>query len=253
MKVLRKIGLSLLTITVIGTLTACEDDDDKPLPSVFNIEECSVLYTTDGYWAKCYDTDPVATLGLGGFNFSHSAEISWGTPVWNGFCPSQSNFSDFDKVPSSDWWQHQWSAITYSQNMLAFWDNQEKLDEIPVSPSCKISRFEDVPFRPESIEVTNSAYAYNVMKKGNDFSSAFDSSSWLKLYVIGVKAGVETGRVTIDLAKGTDILAKWSKFALSSLGEVDYIYFQMESSDTDPQWGMNTPSYFCINNIAYYN
>jgi hypothetical protein len=55
--------------------------------------------------------------------------------------------------------------------------------------------------------------------------------------------------VSFDLAKGTDIVTEWTYVDLSMLGEIDELSFAMTGSRTGA-YGLNTPSYFCIDNLG---
>jgi hypothetical protein len=109
----------------------------------------------------------------------------------------------------------------------------------------------------ESIYVNNSTYTALSMIKGDAFAKVFkyEDSDWLKLICTGLDAtGNETGQVTFYLAdfrtpQSGGVVTSWSRVDLFSLGKVHSIAFTMESSDTGA-WGMNTPSYFCLDNIA---
>lgn len=46
------------------------------------------------------------------------------------------------------------------------------------------------------------------------------------------------------------IVKDWTFVDLSSLGHVDSLSFSLSSSDTSPSGAMNTPAYFCIDNIG---
>jgi len=48
------------------------------------------------------------------------------------------------------------------------------------------------------------------------------------------------------------ILNEWSWFDLSSLGNVNSIRFKFSSSDVS-EWGMNTPAYFCMDDLGVNN
>ena len=102
--------------------------------------------------------------------------------------------------------------------------------------------------------VTNSTYAYLSMKQGDYIAKKFVSGDWFKLTVKGLdKLGNETGTTAeIYLADYRDgktvMLNQWTWFDLSSLGEVAGVKFDLSSSDNG-NWGMNTPSYFCMDGI----
>ena len=44
-------------------------------------------------------------------------------------------------------------------------------------------------------------------------------------------------------------MTDWTYVDLSSLGKVDQLAFRMTGSRTG-DWGLNTPAYFCIDNIG---
>jgi len=111
--------------------------------------------------------------------------------------------------------------------------------------------------------VTNATYAYLSMKLGNDApakkfgGTTGNDADWFKLQIWGIKAdGSKTDTIDFYLAdyrfldNSKDYLVKdWRWVDLSSLGSVKSIQFGMESSDNG-QWGMNTPSYFCLDNLT---
>ena len=50
------------------------------------------------------------------------------------------------------------------------------------------------------------------------------------------------------IAEGMNILKEWKKVDLTSLGKVKKIVFTMSSTDSG-QWGINTPTYFCLDQL----
>lgn len=119
-------------------------------------------------------------------------------------------------------------------------------------------------FQSEGVEhvidhayVTNNTYAVLSMENGDAFAKAFsyEDKDWFKLTITGVNAaGEKTGEVEVYLADfrmpdAGGILTEWKKVDLTPLGKVNRINFSMSSSDGEGMW-MNTPSYFCLDNIA---
>lgn len=104
---------------------------------------------------------------------------------------------------------------------------------------------------------TNNTYAVLSMMNGDGFAKAhtYEKKSWFKLAVIGIdKDGKETGSVEVSLSDFTQptspgILKKWVKADLKSLGKVNKVIFKMSSSDGEGSW-MNTPAYFCIDDLT---
>lgn len=103
--------------------------------------------------------------------------------------------------------------------------------------------------------VTNSAYAYASMTHGDSYAKRFGTNDWFKLTITGYDAaGEQTGTVDFYLADLRDvanayILDTWRWVDLTSLGKVKRLGFTMSSSDTG-MWGMNTPAYFCMDNLG---
>lgn len=104
-------------------------------------------------------------------------------------------------------------------------------------------------FTPQSIALTNAAYAFTSMLKGDSYAKKFTEEDWFQLYIIGVKGGNPTDTIIVDLASDGNIIFTWKQIDLSKLGEVDAIQFSMASSDAG-QWGMNTPAYVCFDNFT---
>ncbi len=113
----------------------------------------------------------------------------------------------------------------------------------------------------ESAYFTNMAYPALSMKAGDQFAKKFGGATgndkdWFLLTVEGIdKSDNSTGKVQIYLAdyrfddNSQDFIQKeWKLVDLSALGEPIKLKFSLSSSDVG-SYGMNTPSYFCIDNI----
>ena len=116
-----------------------------------------------------------------------------------------------------------------------------------------------------SIDVANSTYASNSMKNGDNFAKKFGGSTGndADSFVLNIKFFVDTQfvnskRVVLADFRFTDnakdyILDSWQTVNLPTYfpeGFVDSISFELESSDNG-QFGMNTPGFFCVDNIVY--
>ena len=111
--------------------------------------------------------------------------------------------------------------------------------------------------------VTNSTYAYNSMRDGDQFASKFGYShgdttgnfpDWFKLTVVGYHGGAMTSNSVdfylADYRTANKILIKdWQWVNLTSLGNVDSLQLSLSSSDTAFGF-MNTPAFFCIDNFT---
>ncbi len=109
--------------------------------------------------------------------------------------------------------------------------------------------------------VTNNAYAYYSMRDGDAFAKKFGGPSGndpdfflltVKKYRSGVLGPDSVNFYLADYRfedNSRDYIVKeWTFVDLSSLGEADSLLFTLTSSDVGV-FGMNTPAYFCIDQI----
>jgi len=107
--------------------------------------------------------------------------------------------------------------------------------------------------------VTNSTYAALSMINGDFVAKKFsyDDEDWFKLVIDAYdKNGNSTGTsVEFYLADfrtptSPGVITEWTKVDLTPLGnKVHTVKFDLQSSDVG-DWGMNTPAYFCFDNLA---
>ncbi len=113
--------------------------------------------------------------------------------------------------------------------------------------------------------VTNNTYAAISMRDGDMFGKKFGGLSgndpdWFKLkvrkYLGGVLAPDSVTFYLADFRSSTNsldyIVRSWQYVNLTSLGNVDSLLFTLSSSDNGT-FGMNTPSYFCLDNFTTLN
>jgi uncharacterized protein DUF4465/type IX secretion system substrate protein len=110
--------------------------------------------------------------------------------------------------------------------------------------------------------LTNSTYAYLSMRDGDAFAKRFggetgDDPDFFRLTIKKYYEGV-LGIDSIDFYladyrfddNAEDYLVDaWRWIDLSSLGDCDSLWFSLGSSDNG-QFGMNTPAFFCIDNVT---
>lgn len=182
----------------------------------------------------------------GGFNFPNEYNFDWAS--WSGF--SVSNMKD----SLTAGWDNQYSAITaegvnHSENYAV------------VYVSDKLNMPLQDPAQLKGLFITNATYPYLAMKNGDSFSKKFGGvdgtdPDFFKLIISGIDLyGNETDSVEFYLADFTSsdstkdyIVNTWKWVDLSPLGVVASLTFTLESSDNG-DWGMNTPAYFCIDNL----
>lgn len=117
--------------------------------------------------------------------------------------------------------------------------------------------FKDKEYVIDHAYFTNNTFAVLSMMYGDQFGYVhnYQNRDWFKLIIIGEdKNGRETGRVECYLSdfrrpESGGIVKDWVKTDLTPLGKVRKVSFKMESSDGEGYW-MNTPAYFCMDDIA---
>jgi hypothetical protein len=97
---------------------------------------------------------------------------------------------------------------------------------------------------------TNTNYAYYSMLNGDAFAKKFEQGDWFKLTITGRDAqGAITRTIDVYLAEDANIVNTWKWKDLGSLGRIKSLEFSLSSTDNGP-WGMNTPAYFCMDNLV---
>ncbi len=98
--------------------------------------------------------------------------------------------------------------------------------------------------------VTNSVYSYSSITRGDDYSGPkFAEGDWFMLTITGFLQNDTTGTVEFYLAKDTMVVNEWTYVDLRPLGRIDGMTFSLTGSRTG-QWGLNTPAYFCYDNLG---
>jgi len=181
----------------------------------------------------------------GNFRFLNSYNADWAS--WSGFAVS----SKTDTKTAG--YGNQYSAITGKG--VAGTPTYAVGYPTPVSTIL----FKDTVI--SGVYVTNSTYAFLSMKNGDAFSKKFGGESgndpdFLILTIEGFNSeNKATGKVEFFLAdfgysisSNDYILDSWKWVNLSKLGRISKLEFSLRSSDTGA-WGMNTPGYFCLDNL----
>ncbi|MGC4014253.1 MAG: DUF4465 domain-containing protein [Luteolibacter sp.] len=113
-----------------------------------------------------------------------------------------------------------------------------------------------------SIDVTNTALSALAMQNSLYGSKIFGGTEgtdpdYLLLTIEGYAGGVSQGTVNFYLANflaadNADdyIVSQWTSVNLSGLGAVDSLQFTMSSSDVG-DFGINTPTYFAVDNLQF--
>lgn len=237
-----RIMLLALAVCLYGTVSAevIVLDLSKPIEAI--------EYNEKGVWTDVYKDGSI--IRSQEFTFSH---VSSSPTYYNGFFASQSS-TIFESARSND----QWGCMARggyagegSPYLVAYWDSEL----LSVENSCQVTM--SSPYYAAGFYVCNSPYTYYAIQKGNILAKKFEQGDWLKLIAHGVDAsGTETGTVEYFLAdyraekpESWTLNKSWEWVDLSSLGKVSSIYFTLDSSDKS-EYGMKTPSYFCLDRLT---
>ena len=195
-------------------------------------------------------TDETGSFVSGGFLFENGYQDYGGYPYCYGFFYTNRTATTY----TGDAVQEQYNSAvghgaedskTYATYNLNLFDNPKGvvvLGEPRIISGCYL---------------TNNAYAYLSMKNGENYTKQFGQGDWFKLTITGKDAnGEATGSVDFylaDLRSDNEadhfILDEWRWCDLTSLGAVSRLDFNMSSTDNG-DWGMNTPAYFCMDNLG---
>lgn len=97
-----------------------------------------------------------------------------------------------------------------------------------------------------SMQICPSTYLTGAAKYGTDFSKALTGEEdFLTLHITA-----DNGKtMQVKLVDKGQIQTSWKEISLTELGAIRSLSFSMTGSDSSP-WGLNTPTYFAIDNIV---
>ncbi|MDE6269372.1 MAG: DUF4465 domain-containing protein [Muribaculaceae bacterium] len=252
-------SIGLLTLA-ISTLSAQEkivtlDLSKATTPLVFN--------ENTGAWTGTYDDD-AESIESQCFSFVHSSISDWNT--WWGFTASNSA----DNAKRDNFITYQFSNM--AEGGIALDDSGAiQLDEFgapvvsasmpylvafysPYMAARPVDMTLDPTMKYEAVGVyvNLNSYAYYTIQDGDSYARAFTNGDKFTLTVHGVGPNEAEKEVEVELASyanGNLTLNRgWRYVDLSALGEVNELYFTLETTDVG-EWGANTPMYFCLDKL----
>lgn len=197
----------------------------------------------EGYWN--------GADGSGGFQsgwarFGNDFDDTWG-PYWSGFAYSQVNDTN------TAGYVNQYAAWTPGTGLGGGGSYA-----VVNAGGAAVVTF-PFPVCVQGFHVNNTTYAALSMLHGDWFAKQFEAGDWFKLEVTGRDGdGNALGTAEFYLAdfrapEAGDhyILGDWTWLDLTALGgTVCSLHFALSSSDVG-EYGMNTPSYFAMDDLAY--
>lgn len=231
-KTITLIAALVLATTIAKAQTDFVSFEDLVLPTDSFYQDSNAVDFVSGNVSFQYDWDAGFNYWSGGFSYSNKTDS-----VTSGYTNMYSAKAAKGYNNSSNY--------VVSQNFTGI--------KFPGMPSNVVN----------GMYLTNSTYAFNSMRDGDMFAKKFGGVSgndpdWFKLIIRGYNSGIEVvPNVEFYLAdfrfsnNAQDyILKTWEYVDLTTLGSVDSISFELNSSDVGG-FGMNTPAYFCLDEIWY--
>lgn len=240
----RLLHTAVILSCIISTLTISAQSvatfDDLPLPAdtFWNGSNMAGGFTDAGFWFQnTYTSFGGSAYAWSGFAYSNKIDtLTSGLPAqFAAACGKGYN-----------------NSATYAvSSVLADWNTYQPIpNTIKLNPAKAITGF----------YATNNTYAYISMLNGDAFCKKFggqtgNDADWFMLKIKGYHSGIVTDTIKFYLADFRNsnntldyIVKDWRWCNLTSLGTVDSIEFTLWSSDIG-LYGMNTPSYFCLDNF----
>ncbi|MGM9804000.1 MAG: DUF4465 domain-containing protein [Muribaculaceae bacterium] len=218
-----------------------------------------------GAWTETFNADKTV-IESQSFVFKHNAYTAWSS--WWGFTVSNSTNNE----PRTDYYTYQYSNMAKG-GILLNEDGTVKRDEngvIEVSAdmpylvayyssyegdkSTVLVFADGLAHEVVGVYVNLNSYAYYDVINGDGYARALNQDNdKFTLTIHGVKDDKSEAEVEVTLASYNNgdltINRGWKYVDLTSLGAVNEMYFTMDSSDSGT-YGMNTPSYFCLDKLT---
>ena len=215
------------------TFAACQKQGEVEDKFVATFEEAAI---TPAKVNSEFKLDTTGTFTSGNFIFKQTAMPSQSYYS----CNVVSNHTDTTFADYNDAWKSIAGGAHAGKNYVVWNYDYYGADEIKLAQAAVIPGF----------YVTNNVYAYSSITKGDWSGPAFGKDDWFLLTINGSLEGrAVNNQVEFYLAKGTDVVTAWTYVDLSTLGKVDAISFTLTGSRTG-DWGLNTPAYFCFDDLG---
>lgn len=192
----------------------------------------------------------------GSQEFATYVNDSYGTPYYSDVTVSSLKDTTFTNDFSAGYDMKSACGTAAEGNQYAVWYNNWYSEGVSV--------YFRQPEVVSGMYVTNNTYLVNSILNGDSFAKKFTTGDWFKLTVNGFNYADYDGDGRWELEKVGSVdfyladfrnpmdykyASDWMWLDLTSLGEVTNIGFELTSSDNG-DYGMNTPAYFCFDNLG---
>lgn len=245
---------SLAFLSLGGLMVSCSSDPEYDDTDIIEVSEGNFMYNSDGVWTE---NEKPGFLTIDDYEFSHSVD-DYGYVY--GFTPSKSTNTEKPNPLSS---------FTYaaaagggvngpgSQYLVGYWAEYLEGENCEFNKrTCRIYDEDGDTFQPQSVMACVNTYLMYAALDGTDFSPKFTDKDYVALIVHGVHLDGTEDTVPIYLINvsgenvESGIQTSWKQFDLSSLGTCTGLYFTMQSSENlKSEYGLNIPTYFCLDQL----
>ena len=218
------------------TFAACQPSYDVEDKTVATFEEAAISPAApQSYFAFTTDTTAFLTSGI----FELSQTVAFGGTYVTGAVVT--NITDTTFKDYKDAYKSIAGGAKGGKNYVVWYEDGLSGNAIKLKTPAVVP----------GMYVCNNVYAYNSITKGDAIAGdPFGDDDWFLLSIGGMLDGkMVNTQVDFYLAKGKNVVTDWTYVDLSQLGKVDAIFFTLSGSKTG-DWGLNTPTYFCIDNLG---
>jgi hypothetical protein len=226
----------LFVAALVMTFAACQPSYDVEDKTVATFEEAAISPAApQSYFAFTTDTTAFLTSGI----FELSQTVAYGGTYVTGAVVS--NITDTTFKDYKDAYKSIAGGAKGGKNYVVWYEDGFSGNAIKLKEAATVA----------GMYVCNNVYAYNSITKGDAIAGdPFGDDDWSLLSIGGMLDGkMVNSQVDFYLAKGKNVVTDWTYVDLSQLGKVDAIFFTLSGSRTG-DWGLNTPTYFCIDNLG---
>ena len=228
---------SILFVAAMAlTFAACTPNYDVEDKTVATFEEAAISPAAPES-ALTFATDTIVFLQTGNFQVQQTVAYG-GTYVTGGVV---TNITSTDFKDYTDAYKSAAGGAHAGKNYVVWYSDGFTPNVIKLTAAATVP----------GMYVCNNVYALASMKDGDAIAGdPFGKDDWFKLTIGGSLNG-QAVNATVDflLGDGTNFVTEWTYVDLSSLGKIDELNFTMSGSRTG-DWGLNTPAYFCIDNLG---
>lgn len=251
---MKKTALALMAVMSLA-VASCSSDPEYDDMETINVSEGQFPYSSDGIWMN---NDKPGFLNIDDYEFSHTVDSDG---YVYGFTPSKiSDTSLHDPLYEFPYASASGGGLTGpgSQYLVGYWAEWLEGENCQFDDrTCRIYAEDGDEFEPQSVMVCNTTWMMYSAIQGTAFSPKFKTGDYVTLIAHGVhRDGSESQSVFYlvnieDTNVEAGVLMAWKEFDLSGMGACTGIYFTMDcSDDLKGDYGMNPPSYFCIDKLV---